>query len=186
MHEDSQAATKAMASTTGEQSIGFTPETVREIVESLRNLGPALATSGSQTAGFTPEVVQEIVEGLKNLAPAPAPEPEAKPAVPAVGEPGSAVQEVHVMHQVPRNILNVLRSQFQLMQGWLEPLAAASMAQRSDIKKLRQTLEATLQHYGVLLRDLEGAGGSAKKRQATDKAIQQWGPKGPKESHDGM
>ena len=185
MHEDSQAAAQAMASVSGgDQSIGFTPEAVSEIVESLKNLGPALAVSGSQSAGLTPEVVKEIVEGLKNLAPAP--EPEAKPAAPAVGEPGSAVQEVHVMHQVPRNILNVLRSQFQLMQGWLEPLAAASMAQRSDIKKLRQTLEATLQHYGVLLRDLEGAGNSAKKKQATDQAIKQWGPKGSRESHDGM
>jgi hypothetical protein len=165
-----------MASGAGSQSIGFTPEAVQEIVETLRNLGPAMAAAGNQTAGFTPEVVQEIVESLRNLAPPPAPEPEAKPA-PAVGEPGSAVQEVHVMHQVPRNILNVLRSQFQLMQGWLEPLAAASMAQRSDIKKLRTTLEATLQHYGVLLRDLEGAGGE-KRGKATDQAIEQWGPKG--------
>ncbi len=204
MHEDSQAAAEAMAAGAGSQSIGFTPEAVQEIVEALRNLGPAMAAAsnqtvgftpeavqeivetlrnlgpamaaaGNQTAGFTPEVVQEIVESLRNLAPPPAPEPEAKPA-PAVGEPGSAVQEVHVMHQVPRNILNVLRSQFQLMQGWLEPLAAASMAQRSDIKKLRTTLEATLQHYGVLLRDLEGAGGE-KRSKATDEAIEQWGPK---------
>ncbi len=132
-------------------------------------------------------MVQEIVESIRNLTPAPAPEPEAKPAVPAVGEPGGAVQEVHVMHQVPRNILNVLRSQFQLMQGWLEPLAAASMAQRSDIKKLRTTLEATLQHYGVLLQDLEGAGGPSKrKKQATDQAIRDFGPKGSRDSHDGM
>jgi DNA repair ATPase/ATPase family protein associated with various cellular activities (AAA) len=187
MHEDSQAATEAMASASGgDQSIGFTPEAVGEIVESLRNLGHALAESSTPSAAFSPEVVQEIVESIRNLTPAPAPEPEARPAVPAVGEPGSAVQEVHVMHQVPRNILNVLRSQFQLMQGWLEPLAAASMAQRSDIKKLRTTLEATLQHYGVLLQDLEGAGGSKKKKLATDQAIRQWGPKGAKESHDGM
>jgi hypothetical protein len=129
----------------------------------------AMAAAGSQSAGFTPEVVREIVESLRNLAPPPAAEGN---AAPGVGEPGSPVQEVHVMHQVPRNILNVLRSQFQLMQGWLEPLAAASMAQRTDIKKLRTTLEATLQHYGVLLQDLENAGGE-KRKQATGRALQQ-------------
>ncbi len=143
-----------------------------QLGENGRATVAAVTAAGSQSSGLTPELVNEIVESLRSLVPPPA---EAR-SVPAVGEPGSPVQEVHVLHQVPRNILNVLRSQFQLMQGWLEPLASAAMAQRSDVKKLRTALEATLNHYGILLHDLDIAGGDQRKV-ATDQAIQQWGPK---------
>ena len=59
------------------------------------------------------------------------------------------------------------------------------MAQRSDIKKLRTTLEATLQHYGILLQDLESVSGE-KRKQVTDEAIRQkWGAKAASEPHEG-
>ncbi len=147
-----------------------------QLNENSQAAAATMAATAGQPSGLTPELIKEIVDSLRNLTPSPS---EAKTA-PGVGEPGSPVQEVHVMHQVPRNILNVLRSQFQLMQGWLEPLASAAMAQRSDVKKLRTTLEATLQHYGILLQDLENVSGE-KRKKATDQAIQQWGPKAASE-----
>jgi len=145
-----------------------------QLHENSRATAAAMAAAGSQSAGSRRRWSRRLSRACGIWLPA----GSGNEVRTGRGRAGEPVQEVHVMHQVPRNILNVLRSQFQLMQGWLEPLATAALAQRSDIKKLRTTLEATLQHYGVLLQDLEDAGGE-KRQQVTDEAIRQkWDRKG--------
>ncbi|MCO6456506.1 MAG: DNA repair ATPase [Pirellulaceae bacterium] len=67
------------------------------------------------------------------------------------------LQRISVMHKVPRSILDVMHSQFELMQSWLQPLLSASQQQQSDIRQLRESLEQCLASYRVLIGDLEGA-----------------------------
>ena len=97
-------------------------------------------------AGFTPQVIKEFAREFRELAPAA-----------ADVDGGRSPQTVNVRHQVPRNVLNVLRNQFTLMQDWLRPIHATTESQREDIQQLRATLDETLETYSVLLAALEAA-----------------------------
>ena len=66
-------------------------------------------------------------------------------------------QEIKVVNRVPKVLLGVIREQFNLMQGWLAPLAEAAKSQRADIVYLKERLEAVLQQYQDLLTRMENA-----------------------------
>lgn len=66
-------------------------------------------------------------------------------------------QKVIVQHKVPKVILEVLKSQFEIMQNWLEPLANATTAQTDEMKKLQNSVQTCLANYYALLEELENA-----------------------------
>ena len=68
-------------------------------------------------------------------------------------DPANPVHRVSVMHKVPRSILEVMESQFNIMQNWLDPLMNASRGQSEEIQALRQSLEACITNYDLLLKD---------------------------------
>ncbi|MFV0442431.1 MAG: DNA repair ATPase [Planctomycetaceae bacterium] len=64
---------------------------------------------------------------------------------------------ITVINRLPKTVYNVLEHQFNLMQGWLKPLAEMSIAQQGEIKQLRPMVEECLKHYRLLLSKLEEA-----------------------------
>jgi hypothetical protein len=71
---------------------------------------------------------------------------------------GSAASDrITIVNRLPRTVLNVLEQQFQVMHGWLRPLAEMSARQQTELSELRPLIEECLRHYRVLLRKLEEA-----------------------------
>ena len=67
------------------------------------------------------------------------------------------VQRVSVMHKVPRSILNVMKSQFDIMNDWMKPILAASEDNAVNLTQLQKSVDACLENYTQLLEELEQA-----------------------------
>jgi hypothetical protein len=66
-------------------------------------------------------------------------------------------QKVVVQHRVPREILDVVKSQFDVMNNWLQPLLAVSQDQRQELHNLQNSVQTCLANYYALLQQLENA-----------------------------
>jgi len=66
-------------------------------------------------------------------------------------------QKVVVQHKVPRVVLGVVKSQFQLMQDWLGPILAAESEQAGEMQQLRESVERCLEQYEEMIGELESA-----------------------------
>lgn len=66
-------------------------------------------------------------------------------------------QRVLVQHKVPRVMLEVVRSQFHLMQEWLRPLLAETSGNGKEVERLRTQIEQSLRQYDQLRTSLEEA-----------------------------
>jgi hypothetical protein len=66
-------------------------------------------------------------------------------------------QTVIVRHSVPRSILDVIRSQFDLMNRWLQPLSNAADKQSEQLEKLHNAVQTCLANYYALMQDMERA-----------------------------
>jgi hypothetical protein len=118
-------------------SRGNDDASAERIVDSLSRLGGALAGDRQQLV----DTLRDIGNELKGLTEK------------SVIEPPE--QKVLVQHKVPRVVLEVVRSQFQLMQEWLRPLLAETQSKGRDVDQLRKGIERLLEHYVQLRGDLE-------------------------------
>ncbi len=66
-------------------------------------------------------------------------------------------QTVVVRHSVPRSILDVIKSQFELMNRWLQPLSTAADKQGHELEKLQNSVQTCLANYYALMQELEEA-----------------------------
>jgi hypothetical protein len=66
-------------------------------------------------------------------------------------------QKVVVQHKVPRSVLDVVKSQFEVMNTWMEPLLSATAAQTQEYQKLQSSVQTCLANYYALLEELEQA-----------------------------
>jgi len=66
-------------------------------------------------------------------------------------------QKVVVQHKVPRSVLDVVKSQFEVMNNWMEPLLTATHAQNQEYQKLQNSVQTCLANYYALLEELEQA-----------------------------
>jgi len=66
-------------------------------------------------------------------------------------------QRVIVQHRVPRELLDMVKSQFDVMNTWLEPLLAASEGQRRDLNQLQNAVQTCFANYEGLRQQLESA-----------------------------
>jgi hypothetical protein len=106
---------------------------VGELRRGLESIGVALKEASAQVAQRQTEP----------------PPPAAAAELPA--------QKVIVQHRVPRELLDVVKSQFEVMNTWLEPLLTASEGQRRDLDKLQNAVQTCLANYYSLLQQLEQA-----------------------------
>jgi hypothetical protein len=78
-------------------------------------------------------------------------------AAPKTQEAAPLPQQVVVQHKVPRVVLGVVKSQFQLMQNWLGPILAAESEQAGEMQQLRKSVEKCLDEYSKMIEELEAA-----------------------------
>ena len=64
---------------------------------------------------------------------------------------------ITVVNKLPRTVMNVMESQFRLMQDWIKPLSEGSRLQRAEFDELRKTVQECLRNYEALLGRLEAA-----------------------------
>ncbi len=118
----------------------------RGVAEMIAADGTTSAAETVMRASFDPEtldVFRSLAEQWKSI--------REQPPAPAV------TPQVEVVNKVPTTILSVLREQFRLMQGWLEPIQRQNTVVGTEIHTLRQTMENTLAAYKTLLERLEEA-----------------------------
>ena len=64
-------------------------------------------------------------------------------------------RRIIVQYRLPKEVVGVLKHQFDLMKGWMLPILNAANLQSSDIQQLQQSLDATLNSYATLVEHLE-------------------------------
>ncbi|MEZ5942191.1 MAG: DNA repair ATPase [Planctomycetaceae bacterium] len=101
-------------------------------------------------------ISERLETGLEKIA-----EVTGRAVVPTEAEPARprAVQEdqLTIVNRIPKTMMNVLQSQFDLMEGWLKPLTEMTRQQSTDLKDLRPQIEDCLKHYRTLLSKLDEA-----------------------------
>jgi MoxR-like ATPase len=58
---------------------------------------------------------------------------------------------ITVVNKIPPSLLKVLRQQFLLMEGWMEPILKNSQSTQNDLKLLGERLDATMDDYERLI-----------------------------------
>jgi hypothetical protein len=78
------------------------------------------------------------------------------PASPA-SQPPPAPQEqkVQVVNKVPRSFLDVIKTQFDLMQRWMQPILSVTETHTAEMRELKTAVEQTNQRYRQLIERLE-------------------------------
>ncbi|HAA52551.1 MAG TPA: hypothetical protein DCE43_22740, partial [Planctomycetaceae bacterium] len=84
-------------------------------------------------------------------------------------EPHDGANTITVVNKIPPSLLKVLRQQFRLMEGWMEPLLRSSQEQRGELQKLRQHLETTLEDYERLIGQVGDSRSKQSRARRTDR-----------------
>jgi len=74
-----------------------------------------------------------------------------------LGRAESPAQNVNVMYRIPRPFLNIVKTQFALMQSWVEPIVEIAENSNANTTKLRAALEKVLTQYSSMVNSLEQA-----------------------------
>ncbi|MEM6505583.1 MAG: AAA family ATPase, partial [Planctomycetota bacterium] len=133
---------------------------------------PTKKTPTSVTAKLdkkTLDALHELTEKLGNL---PVVQPLSPPnaggdsaPVPALAQPSGGTsppanaapsqQEITVVNKIPATFLYVMKEQFALMKGWLEPLTRITADQDDQLKGLHDKIEQVLGKYDTMIDRLE-------------------------------
>lgn len=125
-----------------------------------------------QSVAASPEAIAKLAESWQAVAAAPVADvaaPSERHPVEQAGDESTPMHRITVQHKVPRSILEVVRSQFELMHHWLKPIMGAVHDQKSDIAQLRQAVDACMANYAELLDELEDAKPKRKPTKAKSK-----------------
>ena len=91
--------------------------------------------------------------------------------------------EVQIVSRVPAAVLETLRAQFQVMQGWIEPLHRQTVDQQQQFVELKQAIESCLANTRQLVAELEESartGGSLEETLARHQVLTKRAPRRPK------
>ena len=115
-------------------------------------------------AAFDADAIRELAAEIRALAPT-VKEPK-KPRVKVTDHgPDESTAEaktvgqatkITVVNKIPPTLLNVLQQQFELMQGWMEPILKATNSQSQEMQQLKASLDACLDDYGKLVKRVGG------------------------------
>lgn len=106
--------------------------------ENLAAIRDALASGSTELAGKLADYSATAQTGLA-VQPGPAPE------LPLQKEP----YKIQVINKIPKTFLDVIRTQFYILQTWVEPLM--QLANASDNKEFRKAIEKSNKRYEELL-----------------------------------
>ncbi len=141
------------------------PEPVALLVGQFEQLRASLDNIHQSVSEGPIEAIEQLAQTLRENAPAITaaaeqqedPQPSERDPIEQAHDGTTPMHRITVQHKVPRSILEVVRSQFELMHNWLKPIMGAVHDQRSDIAQLRQSVEDCMTQYADLLGDLEDA-----------------------------
>ena len=145
------------------------------VKEMVSNAAEQSASRDLQSQDHAERLIVEVAalrDGLKEVgaamaaaAPASAAANAAPPLPAEAFHEGGALHRVTVQHKVPRSILHVLESQFQLMQTWLQPLSQSIAAHDAQQAQVQESLSECLQRYEALIEELADAQSKQPKQQ---------------------
>ncbi len=126
-------------------------------------LGAAIVELSAFSEGLQ-SIHAALNEGITQMRVA-ADQQNEEPPAPEEKKDGPPVpQHVVVQHKVPRVVLGVVKSQFELMQDWLSPILAAEKEQAGEMQELRESVEKCLTEYGKMIDELQSAKTSKRKK----------------------
>src|SRR5690606_9887850 len=99
------------------------------------------------------EAFRALTAKLDKLAAVGGQSPPAKPQ----GTAAPAQQEITVVNKIPATFLYVMKEQFNLMKGWLEPLTRITADQDDQLKELHAKIGTVLEKYDTMIDKLEHA-----------------------------
>ena len=147
--------------------LGTLTERLQGIDRTLgQSLGEVLTgRNGEKPTDLTPLVEQmaAFVDRLGGIRDAIPRAPEVVPASPG-GSDGAAAREpyeIKVVNKVPATFLYVLKEQFDLMKGWLEPLTRITADQDEKLAQMSRSIENIVGRYDRIIDDLESDGEAA-------------------------
>jgi hypothetical protein len=108
-----------------------------------REDAPVKTSFDIQTLDAMKQMVHELKAGLTQRTP---------PQTPAPPQP-----EIRLVNRVPSALLEVLRQQFKLMQGWLRPVHDKTLEHSAEIQQLREVLDNNFAAYNELIKQLKKA-----------------------------
>ncbi|MFT5522794.1 MAG: hypothetical protein ACI9HK_000738 [Pirellulaceae bacterium] len=134
---------------------GISEEAFKDLAAQLKEIATIAPAPALPTASDGPVEAQLVNPGggLDDLTPL------ASSSAPSAKELDKLIErKITVQHKVPRTILNVLKSQFELMHNWMVPIFHAQKEQGKDFGKLQNSMNLCLDNYESLLKELESAG----------------------------
>ncbi|MCA9185109.1 MAG: AAA family ATPase, partial [Planctomycetales bacterium] len=103
---------------------------------------------------------EALVAGARQLV-----EQKQHPPVPVVSDPTPPpapqiqVPQIQVAYKVPKVFLEVIKAQFAVMDGWIQPFLQLSRSTQADTESLRQSVHQAMQAYSALIAKMEKANG---------------------------
>ena len=146
---DRLSASESAPATTGQQ-IGDHVAGLKDSLDAIRD-ALANAVAKPATVSSTP-VFDEVRESLPEVPvnivePDDSEDEDGEEELDRLADPNT----ITVVNKIPPSLLKVLRQQFRLMEGWMQPLLKSSQAQEVELKELRNRLETTLEDYERLM-----------------------------------
>ncbi|MEK6234724.1 MAG: hypothetical protein N2C14_08430, partial [Planctomycetales bacterium] len=127
------------------RELGGFNQSLQGVAESLGDVLPSAITTSfdDQTLDALKAVASKIGNGRRSGD------------APTAG--GKLPKRIQVINKVPDTIVHVLRSQFELMQSWMQPILQATNLQQSQVNQLQVQLRDALGKYDHLIRKVSTA-----------------------------
>ncbi|MCA9121811.1 MAG: DNA repair ATPase [Planctomycetaceae bacterium] len=130
------------------EQVAYVIEQLQALNNGMNSLGTALSNGvdqlsqqASSSKGLAAETLMPLLKHLQESAPA--------------KEMSDDTRRIIVQYRLPKEVVGVLQHQFTLMQSWMLPILNAANLQSSDIQRLQESLNATLNSYATLVEHLE-------------------------------
>ncbi|QDT44585.1 ATPase involved in DNA repair [Gimesia alba] len=117
-------------------------ERFQHLAESLNAIQAALSSGTQNVTTLFEQSLQS-----RSAPSTPAPQTEERAHTPD--------DKITVVNKIPRSLLNVLETQFDLMQGWMQPLLLSTHANQTEFQELRELITRCLNDYNALLKRMD-------------------------------
>ncbi len=114
-------------------------ERFQHLAESLNDIQDALTSGTKDMASLFEQSIQ--LRMADNAVSSSVPEETAP----------TPEDKITVVNKIPRSLLNVLETQFELMQGWMQPLMTTSHANQAEFQELKILINRCLKNYNALI-----------------------------------
>ncbi len=121
------------------------------LMEQVTRLNTALASIGEAIDAsrvVEAKLDEETIDAIRAAA-------ASRPVPPPKSGQESPPHEIRVVNKVPSTFLYVMKEQFNLMKGWLEPLTRITADQDGQLKQLGATLQDMVTKYDTMIAKLE-------------------------------